>query len=232
MKKRLSVLAILLCLSLIACSRQPSSSQSGGEVIPGGGSPASASGSVPEPSPQEPPSAESGPEEPSAPEEDPPFEKVPPDPGAGIPDPGPTEAQRRQVEDMAEYLEKNLDPWDYSEIWRFFGPDGSGIQIVTPFPDAVKKVVEAYTGEAVPVEYFSDQFSKGQLEQAKSDLERFLEEHPEIGIWDWRPILLFGGYQIELKEKSDALTEFIETYSIPGIYQADVCPDGPPMHPD
>lgn len=37
MKKLQTVLAVLLCLSLIACSQQPTSSQGGGKVILGGG---------------------------------------------------------------------------------------------------------------------------------------------------------------------------------------------------
>lgn len=39
MKKLQTVLAVLLCLSLIACSQQPTSSRGGGEVISGGGNP-------------------------------------------------------------------------------------------------------------------------------------------------------------------------------------------------
>lgn len=153
-----------------------------------------------------------------------------PDPGVYDPDPGPDQSTVDRVEAMLAYLEENLDPWNYSEVWR--GGDGSWIEILTPFPDAVKPVVEAYTGEAVPVEYHNEEFSKGQLEQAKTDLEQFLKDHPEVKLWDWRPILLFGGYKIELKEPSDALTKFIESYSIPGIYKAGVYSDEQPLHPD
>lgn len=155
-----------------------------------------------------------------------------PDPGTGELLPGPSDLQRKQVVDMADYLERTLDPWDYSEIFRFFGPDGCGIQISTPFPDTVKTVVDAYPGEPVSVEYLNEQFSKGQLDQAKADLEQFLATHPDIQLWDWRRILLFGGYQIELKENSDALTDFIESYSIPGVYQVKVYSEEPPAHPD
>lgn len=154
-----------------------------------------------------------------------------PDPGIYAPDPSPTEEQRDPVDAMADYLEKNLDSWDYSEIWRVYG-EGGCVQVATPFPDAVKAVVDAYPGVPAQVEYFNEQFSKGQLDQAKADLEQFLAAHPEIPLWDWRRILLFGGYQIELKENSDALTEFIEGYSIPGVYQVKVYSDEPPAHPD
>lgn len=205
------VVFLILILSLAACG--------GREQIP---AMEPKSGPSSDPKPESIPSSLSEPAQAPEPEPEPEPEHT----SQGSPD----KVAVDRVGAMLIYLKNNLDPWDYSDVQR--GGDGSRIDILTPFPETVKSVVEAYTGEAVTVEYYREEFSKGQLEQAKKDLEQFFAAHPEVGVWDWKPILLFGGYQIDLKEKNDKLTEFIESYPVVGIYQTTVSPEKEPMHPD
>lgn len=160
------------------------------------------------------------------------FEDSPPDEGTDIIDNYDEGSIRDQVEAMVDYLEKNLDPWDYTEIMSAWGVDGGHIDISTPFPDAVKSVVANYTGKAVAVEYHYEEFSKAQLEQAEKDLNNFVEEHPEIEILQWKPILLFGGYKIFLKEENKQVTDFIKAYPVANIYQVTISPNGIPETPD
>lgn len=135
-------------------------------------------------------------------------------------EPDPQQVLTEQLESMQEYLEKNLDPWDYSDIWRFIGIGEGHIEIATPTPDAVRPVVEAYPGEPFPVEYSYVPFSKGQMQQAREDAERFLEEHPEIELLGIRAQLgVSSGWIINVKEENSALTEFVKNYSIADIYQ-------------
>lgn len=140
---------------------------------------------------------------------------------------------RIKTEAMVKYIKENLSLWDYTEIWFFIGDDGkSNIEIVTPFPDIAENIILNYTGETIPVQYTYSTFSKGQLEQAKKDLENFIENHPEIEILEWKPILLFDGFQIFLKKENNVMIDFIETYPIDNIYQLTITPDGVPMLPD
>lgn len=157
-----------------------------------------------------------------------PLEQLPdegsgdPDPGTGIPDPGPDMATRSQVEALVAYLEENLDLWDYSNIQAYIGGgrDEAYIEVLTPTPDPVRRVVEAFSGAAVPVECPYVPFSKGQMDQARKDAERFLEEHPEIELLGIRAQLgLFSGWIINVREENSALTEFVKNYSIADIYQ-------------
>lgn len=215
MKRCIAIMLSLLLLT--ACGTEARPSDPGPES-----SPSSISEPAPGPSSSEPePEPESAPEESSVPEEDETFfEEVPPDPGTGLVEEYDREALRIKVEAMTSYLEENLDPGDYSEIWGSYGPDGCRIEIPTPSLDAVKSVVEKYTGEPVTVEYFNAEFSKKQMEQSKDDLKRFLEEHPEIEVLGWRSQLgLFSGWIINLKESNDTVTQFVNTYPIPDIYE-------------
>lgn len=211
-------LSLLLLVGCDTAERTPalepkSSSSSASELIP------------------PPSSSKTEPEKSSTPESSSPSSE-------SVPDPEPESTSQEssdgaavdQVEAMLVYLKENLDPRDYTDVQR--GGDGNRIDILTPFPEAAKSVVEAYTGVTVPVEYYHEEFSKGQLEQAKMDLKQFLEDHPEIKVWDWKPILLFGGYQINLKENNDKLAEFIGGYPVVGIYQTTVSPEKESMHPD
>lgn len=214
MKRCIAILLALLALSACGAGEQPA------DPGPESGPPPVSEPASSKSAPSETSSPE--PEESSAPEGEP-SEEIPndaPDPGAGLVEEYGREALRLRVEAMESYLEENLDPGDYSEIWGFYGPDGCGIEIPTPSPDVVKAVVERYTGETVPVEYLPAAFSKKQLEQSREDLKKFLEEHPEIEGADWRSQLaLFSGWIINLKEKNDKVTEFVNTYPIQDIYE-------------
>lgn len=212
------IVCLILVLSLAACGAEgePSASESGsGSVIEPPAPSEPAPRSSPEPSSPSSVEAEAERWEPSAPE--PPDDA--PDPGVYAPAPGPGGSVRDRVEALAAYLEERLDPRDYADIQPFMG-DGSRIDVLTPFPEAVKQAVEAYPGDAVEVQCDYVPFSKGQMQQAKDDLTHFLEEHPEIEVIERRnQVGLFSGYRISVREKSDKLTEFVEAYATPDIYE-------------
>ena len=208
MKRHIAILLMILLLTACgaggqAPAQQPESSSSPiSEPAPEPDSEPDP-GSTPDPAPQQ------------APDEGSEWD---PDPGTGIPDPGPDETAVDRARAMIAYLEENLDPWDYSGV--MLGGDGGLVEVYTPSPDAVKSVVEAYTGETVPVEYYHEAFSKGQVEQAREDAERFLEQHPEIELLDIRTQLgIFSGWIINVKEESSALTGFVKSYPIADIYE-------------
>jgi len=239
--KKLSAWVLLISL-LFACSAcggpirpeneeqppvPPSSSQEAPEPAdPSSTAPQSEPSAPSAPASEEDSQSASGEEEPPAPIE------AEPDPGTGVPAAPAGEDIVQRVEAMVAYLEETLTPWDYTELWPYYGEDGSNIDIITPTPDAVKSVVEAYTGEAVPVEYTPAAFSKGQLDQARTDLEQFLAEHPEIEVLEWRSIFQFDGYQITLGQENDAVAEFVKAYPVAGIYQVAINSNGSAMHPD
>lgn len=226
MKRCIAILLTLLLLTACGGGQAPASepesspssiSEPAPELTSSQPDPESEPDSQPDP---EPPAAA---EKPAAPETD--FEAVPPDPGTGEIQKYDEEALRVKVVAMANYLEENLDPGDYGEIWPVWGLDFEGtdiscIEIPTPSPDTVKSVVEKYTGEPVTVKYLNAEFSKKQLEQAREDWKRFQKEHPEIEVLGWRSQLgLFSGWIINLKESNDMVTEFVNTYPIPDIYE-------------
>lgn len=238
MKRCIAILLTLLLLSACATGGQPSAapepeSSPSSALEPASSVPASSEPSSSEPEPS------SDPEESSAPEEvEPSFDAVPPDPGVDLPDADPEGIRRVKLDAMVAYLQANLDTWYYAEIQglsSYTDFDDFFVQVNTPFPDEVKKVVEQYTGDPVEVRYDPALFSIGQIKQAVKDAERFLAENPDVQVERVLEKPFCNGVWVETGvDGQEKLTAFLEGYSIANIYELQIITgdNQDALHPD
>lgn len=230
-----SILSAVLALSGCAAGGQSSAAPEPESSPSSVSEPASSVPASPEPSAPE-PEPSSAPEEDLSDEED--FPDADPDPGVDLPNADPEGIRRVKLDAMVAYLQANLDTWYYAEIQgisSYTDFDDFFVQVNTPFPDEVKKVVEQYTGDPVEVRYDPALFSIGQIKQAVKDAERFLAENPDVQVERVLEKPFCNGVWVETGvDGQEKLTAFLEGYSIANIYELQIITgdNQDALHPD